>query len=373
MDKKRAWCEVRIENIKENLLALKERCRNSKIIAIVKSDAYGHGAVMVSKAIESEDFIWGFAVATGDEAIALRNAGINKPIMLLGPAFPEEIGNLIEKEVRLCLYSKEIGDIINQESEKLGKKAIVHVKIDTGMGRIGFIPDGKGAFEIQDFYSKGNMEFEGIFTHFARADEEDRQYTKVQIERFNEIVELLSNIGITFKYHHLSNSAGIIESLGSDRELVRAGVAMYGLYPSDEVSKDYVKLKPALELKARVFHIKDVEPGTSISYGGTFVSFNKMRVATVSIGYGDGYPREMSNKGYCLIRGKKAKVLGRVCMDQIMVDVSDIPGVEFGDEAVLMGKSQGEEITAEDITRISGRFHYELLCDYGKRVPRVYL
>lgn len=371
---KRAWCLVDLNKIKENLTALYKRgFSEANIIAVVKSDGYGHGAVRVSQFIENESMIWGFAVACGDEAFALRKAGIKKPIMLLGAAFDEEIPELIENDIRLCLYSTDSGKMIDEAAVKLGKKAIVHVKIDTGMGRIGFSSDERGAFEIQDFYSRGNMEFEGIFTHFARADEEDKQFTSVQIERFEEIVNLLETIGISFKYHHCSNSAGIIESLGSDKELIRAGISMYGLYPSDDVNKDMVKLSPALELRARVSHVKDIEPGTPISYGGTFVSFENMKVATVTIGYGDGYPRGMSGKGSVIIRGKRAKILGRVCMDQIMVDVTGIPDVKFGDEVVLLGKDVGETITAEEIMQISGRFHYELLCDIGKRIPRIYI
>lgn len=362
-----------LNKIKENLLALSKRSlTGAGIIAVVKSDGYGHGGVRVSQFIENEDRVWGFAVACGDEAMALRNAGIKKPIMLLGAAFFEEIDELINNDIRLCLYSVEEGKVIEEAATRLGKKAKVHVKIDTGMGRIGFTPDEKGAFLIQDFYGRGHMEFEGIFTHFARADEEDREYTGLQLERFEEIVGLLKAIGIEFKYHHCSNSAGIIESLGSDKELIRAGISMYGLYPSDDVNKDMVKLQPALELRARVSLVKEIEPGTPISYGGTFVSFEKMKVATVTIGYGDGYPRGMSGKGSVIIRGKRAKILGRVCMDQIMVDVTDIPGVEFSDEVVLLGSDLGEVITAEEIEKISGRFHYELLCDIGKRIPRIY-
>lgn len=346
---------------------------DSMIIAVIKTDGYGHGAVPLARMFEQMDYIWGYAIATVDEAVALRHAGIKKPILLLGAVFPDQYEKLIRYEIRMNLYSAEIAEGIAICAKQMGKKAYAHVKIDTGMSRLGFFPTEEGIQEIMKAYGFDYLELEGIFTHFARADEIDKTSANIQIEKFDWTVNRLLELGVEFEYHHCANSAGIIESLGTGKELVRAGISIYGLYPSEEVDTKNVVLKPALSLTATVSFVKWIDAGIPVSYGGTFVTERKTKVATIPVGYGDGYPRSLSNKGYVLIHGKKAPILGRVCMDQFMVDVTEIPDVQYGDQAVLIGFDGEEHIPVEVLSDLSGRFNYEFICDLGKRIPREYL
>lgn len=354
-----------MENMKANLLP------GTKMIAVIKTDGYGHGAVPIAKELESLDYLFGFATATAEEALILRHAGITRPILILGYTFPYSYENLIEEEIRMTVFRY---DTLKELSGRRGKKAKVHIKVDTGMSRIGISPDKEGLAFVKEALETEGIEVEGIFTHFARADEKDKTAVYRQISLFKDFLELIEReTGKKIAVRHCSNSAGIVELPQANMDVVRAGITLYGLWPSDQVRKDIVSLTPALSLYSRIVYIKEIEAGTSVSYGGTFTAEDKMRIATIPVGYGDGYPRGLSQKGYVLVRGQKAPILGRVCMDQFMVDVTKISEAAEGDRVTLIGRDGQEEITMEQLGDLSGRFNYEFACDLGKRVPRVYI
>ncbi|MGN0334141.1 MAG: alanine racemase [Lachnospiraceae bacterium] len=345
---------------------------HTKMIAVIKTDAYGHGAVPIAKHIEKLDYLWGFATATVDEAAELRMAGIQKPILVLGYSFPESYETIVKYDIRQTVFSMEAAEGLSEEAVRQQKDVVFHVKLDTGMGRIGYQTAEEALTDLKKISKLPNVVLEGIFTHFAAADSADKTYTNAQIQKYQEIVDVLSDAGIHFQLHHCSNSAGIIDLAQIKTELVRAGIISYGLWPSDEVTKDRVLLKPVLSLKSHVVYVKDVKPGTAISYGGTWIAKRTSRIATVPVGYGDGYPRSLSNKGYVIIHGKKAPIVGRVCMDQFMIDVTEVPETKAGDEVILLGTDGTLSITAEELGDLSGRFNYELVCDLGNRIPRIY-
>ena len=322
---------------------------------------------------ESVDYVWGYATASLDEAALLRKAGICKPILVLGCVFPDQYEDMIRYEVRPATYTKEMAIEISKQAVKLNKTAYLHIKIDTGMGRIGFAVSDETADIIEQISKLPNIKIEGMFTHFAKADEKDKSYTYQQHEKFVWMKQALEEKNLEIPYIDCDNSAGIIDFPNMKHNLARAGISLYGMYPSDEVNKNAISLKPALELISHISFVKNVEAGTSISYGGTFVAPKAMRIATIPVGYGDGYPRSLSNKGSVLIHGKRARILGRVCMDQFLVDVTDIPEAKFMDEVVLVGKDQTETITIDELAELSGRFNYEFICCLGKRIPRVYI
>ncbi|MBQ6093959.1 MAG: alanine racemase [Lachnospiraceae bacterium] len=352
-----------MKNMKQNL------AESTKMLAVVKTDGYGHGAPQIASVLEPLDFVWGYATATFEEAHLLRMAGLKKPILILSYSFPYCYPKLAENDVRPAVFREDTLEQLEEAAKKTGKMIKVHVKVDTGMGRIGISPDEKGLAFLQKLITYPHIELEGIFTHFARADEIDKTNAKMQYRCFVDFVDYAEKeLGIRIPLKHCSNSAGILELPEANMDLVRAGITLYGLYPSDEVRKDVVPLKPVLSLHSHVVYVKDVMPGQSISYGGTFTADHPMRVATIPVGYGDGYPRSLSSKGFVLIRGKQAKILGRVCMDQFMVDVTEIPECQNGDEVTLIG----DGLTAELVGELSGRFNYELVCDLGKRIPRVF-
>lgn len=345
----------------------------TKLMGVIKTDGYGHGAVPIGRELEGLSYVFGFAVATAEEALILRNAGMKKPILILGYTFPYCYEEMIGQEIRLAVFRQDTLEELNACAEKLGKKAKVHVKVDTGMSRVGIRPDGEGLSFIKKACSFPWIEIEGIFTHFARADERDKTSARAQLSAFCSFVEEAEKLTETvIPVKHCSNSAGILELPEANLSLVRAGITLYGLSPSQEVPKEVLSLRPALSLKSHLVYVKEVEAGTPVSYGGTYVTDKKTRIATVPVGYGDGYPRSLSGKGYVLIRGRRAPILGRVCMDQFMVDVTAIPEAAEGDEVTLIGRDGAEELTMEEIGALSGRFNYELVCDLGKRIPRIY-
>lgn len=359
--------EYNIERMKENLPD------DMKLIVVAKADCYGHGALQTTSLLSLKEYVWGFAVATLDEAIVLRRGGITKPILVLGCVFPEQWLDALENNIRITVYTEELTKELSDLAVKVGRKAYVHVKLDTGMGRIGFPPDKESVDKIEAVSKLPNIVMEGLYTHFSKADEYDKSYTDRQMEAFTWMKEELESRGITFPYYHCCNSAGIIDLQGAGQNLSRAGIATYGMYPSEEVHKENVDLKPALELISHVAFVKWVDEGALISYGGTYKTTRKTKIATIPVGYGDGYPRSLSNKGYMLIHGKKAPIIGRVCMDQCMVDVTDIEDVKFGDKVVLVGRDGDEYLSVETLSRLSGRFNYEFVCLMGKRIPREYI
>lgn len=370
----RVYAKIDLDAVAYNMEQMKQRVNgDTKIMAVIKSDGYGHGAVQVAEVLEKYDYIWGFAVATLDEAVVLRTEGIKKPILVLGCIFPDQYLEMLDNDIRMNVYTEEMAKEISYMARREGKTAYLHIKLDTGMARLGFAVNDESVDAITRISKLPNVNMEGVFTHFAKADETDKTFTENQISQFVMMTEKLRERGVTFPYEHCANSAAIIDVEDARFDIVRVGISTYGLYPSDEVKKDAVHLKPALALKSHVAFVKEIEAGTPVSYGGTFVAEKKMKIATVPVGYGDGYPRSLSGKGYVLIRGKKANILGRICMDQFMVDVTDIEGVSFGDKVTLIGRDGNESISVECLSELSGRFNYEFICTLGKRIPRVYV
>ncbi len=376
----RVCAAVDLDAVLHNIYRMREGlCAGTRMIAVIKTDGYGHGGIPIAKCLEPLDFLWGYAVAAPEEAQVLRDSGIRKPILVLGYTFPYAFPGMAEEEIRPAVFNLDREEL--RELSAAGRAAErpvkVHIKVDTGMGRIGITPDDEGLSfvrEVMEAAKDGSIEIEGIFTHFARADEIDKTSARKQLALFqNFIARIKSELGLHIPLCHCSNSAGILELPEANLDAVRAGIALYGLHPSEEVTGEAFSLQPALSLYSHIVHVKTIHKGQSVSYGGTFTAGEDMRVATIPVGYGDGYPRSLSNgKGYVLIHGKRAPILGRICMDQFMVDVSHIPETARGDLAVLIGEDGGERITAEMLGELSGRFNYELVCDLGKRVPRVF-
>ncbi|HJA13440.1 MAG TPA: alanine racemase [Candidatus Mediterraneibacter merdipullorum] len=369
----RVCATVDLDAVSHNMEQMRERLGGkASLIAVVKADGYGHGAIPIAKMFEEYPYVWGYAVACLDEAVQLREHGLKKPVLVLGCVFPDQYEEMVRLDIRPTVYTEEMAGQISEEAVRQGKKVRLHIKADTGMARLGFPVNGESADVIRRISALPNVELEGMFTHFAKADETDKTYTLMQHERFLEMIKLTKERGVTITYYDCDNSAGIIDFPDMKHDLARAGIAMYGMYPSGDVDKSAVDLRPALTLTSHVSFVKEIEPGTAVSYGGTFVAEKKMRVATIPVGYGDGYPRSLSNKGDVLIRGRRAKIIGRICMDQFMVDVTDIPDTGFMDTVTLIGRDGDECITVEELAALSGRFHYEFVCCLGRRIPRVY-
>lgn len=369
----RVYAKIDLDAIAYNMEQMKKRLGgDAQLIAVVKTDGYGHGAIPIAEMFEDTAYVWGYATASLDEAMVLRDAGIQKPILVLGCVFPDQYEDMVRYEIRAAVYTYEMAKGMSEAAARLGSNAIFHIKLDTGMGRIGF-PISEESVECIELISKlEHVVLEGMFTHFAKADETDKTYTKMQHEKFVWMQRALLERAIEIPYLDCDNSAGIIDFPDLKHDLARAGISLYGMYPSEEVNQQVVDLKPALELISHISFVKEVEAGTAISYGGTFVAPKKMRVATIPVGYGDGYPRSLSNKADVLIRGKRARILGRVCMDQFMVDVTDIPKAAFMDQVILVGADGEEHISVEELSELSGRFPYEFVCCLSKRIPRVY-
>ena len=370
----RVLARVNLDAVAYNIEMMKKNIhKNTQMMAVIKMDGYGHGAVQIAKLLEPMDYIWGYAVATLDEAILIKDACLKKPVLVLGCIFPDQWDVMIRNEIRMTVYSYEMAKEVSELAEAMGCNVYVHIKLDTGMARLGFQITKENADEIARISKLPNLVMEGMFTHFAKSDEEDKTSAYHQLALFQNFIDRIqTELGLTIPVKHCSNSAAILEMPQANMDMVRAGITTYGLYPSEEVSKDIVPLRAAMSLYSHIVYCKTIHAGQSVSYGGLFTAQKDTRVATIPVGYGDGYPRSLSGKGYVLIRGKKAPILGRVCMDQFMVDISEIPGVMEGDKVTLLGVDGTERITAEELGELSGRFNYEFVCDLGKRIPRVY-
>ena len=367
----RVCAEINLNAAAYNLNSMKENLEDgTRMIAVVKTDGYGHGAIPIARMAEAYDYLWGFATATVEEALQLRQAGIRKPVLILGFTFPDACEEIVRQEIRPTVFTMAAAEQLSREAVRQGRTVSIHIKVDTGMSRIGLKDDREGAELVREISLLPNVELEGLYTHFARADERDKGPAREQLARFQAFAELLKDRGVKIRMHHCSNSAGIFDLKDANMDAVRAGISIYGLYPSEDVNRLAVPVIPVMTLKSHVVYVKEIGPGTSVSYGGTFTAEKPMRIATVPVGYGDGYPRSLSNKGKVIIRGRRASILGRICMDQFMVDVTDIPEARPGDLVTLIGTDGGNGITMEDLGGLSGRFNYELACDIGKRVPR---
>lgn len=377
----RVYAKINLDAINFNMQSIFASLKKeTKVLAVLKTDAYGHGAIPIARELEMMDRVYGFALATAEEALILRNSGIRKPLLVLGYTFPNVYEELIQKNISLTVFREDMLDDIANACRRISTTeyqyiAHVHIKTDTGMGRIGVTPDDTGLEFVKKAYTYPEIKIDGLFTHLSRADEPEPggvDFTGKQISKYTVFSERIEKeLGISIPLHHISNSAGIIDYPEANLDLVRAGIIIYGLWPSGEPSSK-ISLKPVLSLHSQIVYIKEVEPGTSISYGGTFVSEKRMKVATVPVGYGEGYPRTLSGKADVLIRGERCPILGRVCMDQMMVDISRLKEVTEGDRVTLIGNDGNESITMEELGNISGRFNYEMACDLGKRIPRVF-
>lgn len=372
MECARIYAKVDLDAIDKNVCEMQKlQPEHTPIFAVIKTNAYGHGAIEIARHLEKNPDVFGFAVATAEEAMELRHADIKKTILILGYVFEKDYKELILNDIRLCVFRYDMAQAISDCAGKLKKKAYIHIKIDTGMGRIGFLPNEKSISEITAISNMPYLEAEGIFTHFARADETDKTSALLQFDKFRQVIAALERNNIRFALKHCANSAAILSLPQCHMDTVRAGITLYGLHPSEEEGPQYT-LHPALSLYSRIVHLKEISPGDSVSYGGTYRATEKRIVATIPVGYGDGYPRSLSNIGSVLIRGKRANIIGRICMDQLMVDVTDIPEASLLDEVVLLGNSGDDTITMEELGKLSGRFNYELACDLGNRIPRFY-
>ena len=368
----RTYAEISLHAIGHNIDAARARIpEGCRLLAVVKADAYGHGAVRVARYLEDRvDF---FAVATIEEAEELVENGITKPVMILGYTSPRQFADLVRLGIRPAIYHLEDAEALSQEAIRQGKTARLHIAVDTGMTRIGFQVSEESADTISRISRMPGLVIEGLFSHLSCADMTDKTFCMNQFDRFADMVRMLKERDTRIEIFHICNSAGIMEFSDQRYDMVRSGITTYGIYPSEEVQKENMILEPALAWRTHVVHVKEVGPGRGVSYGATFVTERPVtRIATLSVGYADGYPRALSSKGRVLIHGKSAPILGRVCMDQMMVDVTDIPGVETEDIATLVGRDGSEYISIEEIADPAGRFNYEMLCDISPRVTRIY-
>lgn len=367
---KRTWAEIDTDALIHNFDIIKEKCRDSMICAVVKADCYGHGTHIVAPVLDKcgADY---FAVSNIDEALELRNCGIKKPVLILGYTPADCVDKLSEFDISQTVYSKEYGEMLSNAAKKINKKIKIHIKLDTGMGRIGFACKNE-QFDpnpVLQVLGCENLLYEGIFTHFSVADSnapDDKEYTDAQYRNFTNAIEKIESSGFIAKIHHCCNSAGLMLQPDKHKDMCRAGIMMYGLTPNTELNTDF-NISPVMTFKTVISHIKSVNSGDSISYGRTYTADKDITVATLPVGYADGYPRLLSNCGYVLINGKKARILGKVCMDQVMVDVSGIENIHIGDEVELFGKNLSVDILAS----LCNTVNYEIICGISKRVPRI--
>lgn len=373
MQNTRVYAGINLSAVLHNLEEMHKNIdKNTKIVAVIKTDGYGHGALPIAKAIEDVPYLWGYAVATADEAMALIDDGRKKPILILGISFAEQFDAIIRNDIRPCVCDFDTAKKLSEIAVAKNKNCHIHIKIDTGMSRIGFQVNEDTANIIYEISRLPNIKIEGMFTHFANADEVDKTPTMVQINLFQQMCQMIEEKGIKIPIKHCSNSAGIVDIPEANMNMVRAGIILYGLWPSDDVNKRNIDLQPVMSLKSHISYIKDLEAGRKISYGGVYVTPEEQKIATVPVGYGDGYARSLSDKGYVLVRGQKAPICGRICMDQFMINVSHIDGVRVGDAVTLLGQDGKECITMEELGDLSERFNYEFACLITPRVPRVY-
>lgn len=366
------WAEVNLDNIINNIREIKKNINGEEIIAVVKANAYGHGAIDIAP-ILVESGADRLAVAMLSEALELREAGIKVPILILGYTDVTFAEMLINNDIEQTVYSLDYAKELSKKAEALGKIAKIHIAVDTGMGRIGFLPSKKSVEEVVEISKLHNLNITGVFTHFSNADEEDKSYAHNQINKFNLFIKDLEEREINLGIKHISNSASIIDIEDAHYNAIRPGIILYGYYPSEYINKEKLKLMPALSLKCQVIHVKELKKGEYIGYGRTFRTERDSIIATLPIGYADGYIRGLYKKANVIVNGKLAPVVGRICMDQCMVDITDVGPVKVGDEVILLGEDNGLKNNADDMAKLLDTINYEILCMIGRRVPRVYI
>jgi len=375
LDSPLAWAEVDLKAIAHNIHELR-RITNPKarFMAVVKANAYGHGIIEVARqSLENDVEVLG--VTNIEEGIQIRKAGINAPVLILSYAPPEQSKELIEFDLTQTVYSYETAKSLSEAASAYGKKIRVHIKVDTGMGRLGLLRRIKDSSvsEVESISRLPMLELEGIYTHFATADKSDRSYASKQFEIFMDFLNQLRIAGLEIPVTHAANSAAIINMPETHLDMVRAGISIYGLYTSEEVDRSIIKLKPAMELKTKIIHLKKVPAGFKVSYGITYETEKPTTIATVSIGYADGFNRLLSSKGRMLVCGHSAPIVGRVCMDLTMLDVGEIPEVVMEEEVVVFGKQGNSSITVDEIASTINTINYEVVSTIMDRVPRIYL
>jgi alanine racemase len=370
----RAWAEVNLDSIAHNAKEIR-RITNKKteIMGVVKADAYGHGVFEVAKTLLGCGFTR-LAVSMLDEAIQLRQSGISVPILILSYTDPIRAEEIIEHNVTQTVFSHDLANALSDAAVKLKRDVKIHIKIDTGMTRVGFMPGYSAVKNVVEISKLPRIVIEGLYTHFATADEKNREYTYMQFERFMSICSELRRIGVDIPVKHVANSAALIEYPEMHLDMVRPGIIIFGMYPSVDIDKTKIDIIPAMSLKANIILVKDVEKNTSVSYGRMFTTNRISKIATIPIGYADGYSRVLTGKGTVLVNGCETPIVGSICMDQCMIDITDIKGdVNVGDEVILLGRQGEKIITAEDIANRIGTINYEVVCVIGRRIPRVYI
>lgn len=368
----RLLAEINLDAIGNNIREIRRRIKTgTQLLAVVKADAYGHGSEEVSKVClyNGADQL---AVATCDEGVQIRQWSIQVPVLILGNTVEGQLETVINYELTQTVFRYETAKLMSDIAVKLNKTALVHIKIDTGMSRIGFLPTDNSIDEIEKIFALPNLKVTGIFTHFATADEKDKTFTMVQYKKFRFVTDTLNKRGFNNFIRHCANSGAILDMPELQLDMVRAGIIIYGMYPSNEVSHP-INLIPAMSLKSQISYVKFLEENVSIGYGRTYFTTHKTKVATIPIGYADGYSRAFSNKARVIVNGHYAPIIGNVCMDQMMIDVSDIPDVKDGDSVIIMGSDGKITVSAEELASISNTINYEIVCNVGKRVPRVYI
>ena len=366
------WAEIDLDILANNMRNIKKLAGDKEVMAVVKADAYGHGALDVAPCL-LENGASRLAVAMLTEAVELRNNNITAPIMILGYT-PLYLGEeLINYDIEQTIYDLDYAKELSALAISLNKKAKVHIALDTGMGRIGFLPTYENFNAIGEICSLDGLDVIGIFTHFSSSDEKDKDYTQYQFNQIYDFIDKLESEGINIPLKHASNSAAIIDLPNTYLDAVRAGIILYGYYPSNEVQKENLSIKPALTLKARIAHVKELESGMYISYNRTFKTSRKSKIATIPIGYADGYIRTLKHEAKVIVNGQLAPIVGNICMDQFMIDVTDIDDVKSGDEVILLGESNGIKFNADDLAKCMNSINYEVLCLLKKRVPRAYI
>lgn len=373
MNTRPVWALINLDHLIHNIKEIKKSLSPSACLSgVIKADGYGHGAIMIARTILANG-VDRLAVATLSEALELRKHHIKAPILILGYTPGFQANDIIEHDIIQTVLSYEQAEALSYAAEGLDRQAKIHIKIDTGMSRLGFDANNQAIGDILKISQLPNIEIEGIFSHFALADAENPKFTDVQNEKFKNFVSKLESQGLEIPIKHISNSAAILNNPEYHYDMVRAGLLMYGLYPSEFVSHKKMDLKPVMSLKATISQTRSLEKGKGISYGHSFVTKRDSIIGTIPIGYADGYSRLLSNKIYVGVKGQAARVVGNICMDQCMIDLTDIEKMDVGDEVFLFGDGNHGEPSVDEIANVLGTINYEILCILSKRVPRAYI